>query len=72
MEKGDESRFAKKVERKSEKKRRREKKARRKYRVLEEAKDRELDESGGKVQKLKGRAAEDSKERITDGTEMNK
>lgn len=49
LEKGDESRFAKKVERISTKKRSKEKKARRKYRALDEANRGEVEEvDGGK------------------------
>jgi peptide chain release factor len=47
IEKGDQSRLAKKVERMSAKRRSRQKKARRKYRALEEGKNGEDEASGG-------------------------
>lgn len=47
LEKGDESRLAKKVERIGTKKRSKEKKARRKYRALDEARNGKTEESGG-------------------------
>jgi peptide chain release factor len=59
MEKGDESRAAKKVERKSMQKRSREKKARRKYRALVEAKEGDVEENGGGDQKVDGTTVED-------------
>lgn len=46
LEKGDESRLAKKVEKKSMQKKSREKKARRKYRALEDAKNGEVEDDG--------------------------
>jgi peptide chain release factor len=56
IEKGDQSRLAMKVERKSAKKRSREKKARRKYRALEEGKNDE--EEGDEGEEVLGGAVE--------------
>lgn len=52
MEKGDESRAAKKEERDSTRRRSKEKKARRKYRALEVAKNGGVEESGMREQDL--------------------
>ena len=70
VQKGEDSRFAKMVERKSAKKRSREKKARRKYRALEEAKRTELEGRAGTDKILEGGTApHDLQDRDADGRE---
>lgn len=71
LEKGIESRFSKKIERKGLKKRSKEKKAKRKYRALEEAKN-DGTEEGGRGDEDSVGLGDEASDTVADGGEMDK